>query len=154
MNFDFDNINMNIKNKTYRLIGVGSGRLVYDMGNEYVVKAAKNKRGIVQNKEEHQIASMVHNNIFAKVIATSEDFNYLIMEKAEKINNISEVWNYYSVKNNRELFELEQFSQLTTKYNLLYHDLFRCNSWGLIKGKPVIIDFGFTKEVMRYYRFF
>lgn len=154
MNVDFDNISMNLKKKSYRLIGVGSGRLVYDMGNEYVVKVAKNKRGIVQNKAEHQITSKAHNNIFAKVIAISENFIYLIMEKAEKIKHVSEVWNYYSVKNNRELFELKEFCDLTTKYNLLYSDLFRANSWGLVKGRPVIIDFGFTKEVVRYYRLF
>jgi hypothetical protein len=154
MGIDFEIIKNNIENKKYHLIGSGSGRNVYDLENGYVVKAARNKRGLVQNKAEYQIASTNPSPVFARIEAVSEDFHYLIMEKAERINSISEVWRYYSVKNHKELFHLEEFHDLAMKNNLLLADLRRSTSWGMIKGKPVIIDFGFTKEVSKYYTLF
>ncbi|MDF2941747.1 MAG: hypothetical protein K0S01_605 [Herbinix sp.] len=151
MGVDFDNIRLNIKKESYDLIGTGSGRRVFDLNNGYVVKMAKNRKGIAQNKVEYQISSTAHTKIFAKVLAVSDDFIYLIMEKAEKINYISDVWKYYHVRNNRELFRLNEFRNLTSKYGLLLPDLCRPYSWGLIGGRPTIIDFGFTKEVRRRY---
>lgn len=151
---DFDDIRMKVKKKSYHLIGSGSGREVFDLENGYVAKIAKNRRGLAQNKAEKQIASMNHSKLFAKIIAVSEDFIYLIMEKADRINNFSYVLKYFNVKNNRELFRLEEFRDCTIKYRLLLPDLYRRSSWGIINGRPVIIDFGFTKEVRKYYSFF
>lgn len=151
MAIDFKDIKINIEKKTYPLIGTGTGRNVYDLENGYVVKTARNRRGLAQNKAEHQIAASDHSHIFAKVIAVSEDQRYLIMEKAERINSLSEVWGYYHVRNNRELFRLKKFREAYSKNNLLLPDLGRKNSWGKVRGKPVIIDFGFTREVSRYY---
>lgn len=154
MGFDFEIIQNNINNNKYQLLGAGSGRYVYDLNNGYVVKAAKNRKGIVQNKAESEIASSDRSHIFAKVLDVSQDFHFLIMEKADRITSFAEVWRYYNVRNNRELFRLEEFRATLKKHNLLPADLHRQTSWGLIKGKPVIIDFGFTKEVSKYYTFF
>lgn len=154
MGIDFKYIKKNIEMKKYRLIGSGSGRHVYDLDNGYVVKMAKNRKGLVQNKAEYQIASTNHSHIFARIAAVSEDFLYLIMEKAERIESISEVLNYYHVRNYGELFRLDNFQSVIKENNLLLADLRRRNSWGLVKGKPVIIDFGFTKEVSKYYTLF
>ncbi len=151
MNVNFDNISKNIKENKYGYIGSGSGRLVYDLNNGYVVKKAKNKKGLMQNKTEYNIASTNHSRILARITAVSDDFNYLIMEKADKLKSISEVWKYYDVANFKELFALEEFKSLSNKNDLLVVDLRRLTSWGLVKGKPVIIDFGFTKEVSRLY---
>lgn len=155
MHIDFDEISLNIKNRAYPIIGSGSGRLVLDLGNGYVVKKAKNKKGLAQNMAEHRIASMDHSNLFAKIVAVSEDFIYLVMEKAMKIYHISVVWKFFNVKNNRELFRLKEFCDIMTKYNLLFSDLRRSINWGLINDRPVIIDYGFTREVKhRYYSLF
>jgi hypothetical protein len=151
MRIDFDHIRQKIDENKYPVLGFGTGRTVYDADNGYVVKVARNKKGIVQNKAEQQISSQDEDDIFAKILAVSEDSKYLIMEKAEKVNSISEVWKYYNVHSNRELFRLEQFRGLTTKYGLLYADLYRKDSWGLVKEKPLIIDFGFTRETRKYY---
>lgn len=154
MGIDFEYIGKNIENKKYQLIGMGSGRYVYDLGNGYVVKMARNKRGLLQNKAEYQIASANHSRILARIQAVSDDFHYLIMEKADKIREISEVLQYYEVHNFRELFRLEDFKEFTKKNELVLVDLRRLNSWGMVKGKPVIIDFGFTREVSKYYHRF
>lgn len=148
---DFDAISHNINMHKYALIGSGSGRHVFDLDNGYVVKTAKNRKGIVQNKAEYQIASMSSSDLFAKIIAISDNSNFLIMKKAERIGSISIVWRYFHVNSNHELFRLNIFEDFTTKYRLLLGDLCRKSSWGIIDGKPVIIDYGFTKDTRKYY---
>lgn len=151
MKIDFDEIKLKINEGTYHFIDSGSGRKVFDLGNGFVVKIAKNRRGIAQNKVEYQIASTDDSSIFAKIPDVSEDFYMLIMEKAERINSISEVWRYYNVKSNQELFQLEELKNISRKYDLLFADLRRPINWGMIQGRPVIIDYGFTREIRRKY---
>lgn len=148
----FDQIMFNVTRGYYRYIGSGSCREVFDMGNGYVIKVAKNKAGIAQNKAEYKISYNDHSNLFAKVIQASNDFDLLIMEKAKKINNILYVWKYFNVTSKRELFNLKELQAIHRRYNLLLGDFERESSWGIINGRPVIIDYGFTREVeQRYY---
>lgn len=147
----FNYIILNIRLGYYRYIGSGSGRQVYDMGNGYVVKIAKNEAGIAQNKSEYNISTNDYSNLFAKVVKVSNNFNLLIMEKAEKINNISYVWDYFDVTNKRELFNIKELQNIKNNYNLLLGDFGKKSSWGTINGRPVIIDYGFTKEVEKKY---
>ena len=151
---DFDHISENINKRKYRLIGSGSGRLVFDLDNGYVVKVAKNRRGIAQNVAEYNIAAMKSSDMFAKIIGISENSRYLVMEKAERIKSISDIWDYYHVNNNYELFRLDILKDFGAKYNLLYGDLCRKSSWGFVNNKPKIIDYGFTRETKKYYSMF
>ena len=122
------------------------------MGNGYVVKVAKNKAGIAQNKLEFKISYYDQSNIFAKVIRASNNFLLLIMQKADKINNISDVLEYFNVTGKSELFDLEELQNIENSYHLLLDDLYKKSSWGMINGRLVIIDYGFTREVKnRYY---
>lgn len=147
----FNQIMLNITRGYYRYIGSGSGRKVFDLGNGYVIKVAKNKAGIAQNKSEYKISFYNHSNLFAKVIQASNNFNLLIMQKANKINNISYVWKYFNVTSQREFLNLKELQNIERNYNLLLDDLARESSWGTINGRPVIIDYGFTREVQQSY---
>lgn len=148
----FDQIMFNIKRGCYRYIGSGSGREVFDLGNGYVIKAAKNIAGIAQNKCEYIISSNDNSNLFAKVIQVSNDFTLLIMQKADKIYDISHVWEYFNVTSERELLESKELQNIKRRYNLVLEDFDRESSWGMINGRLVIIDYGFTREVSeRYY---
>lgn len=148
----FNQIMLNIRRGYYRYIGSGSGRQVFDLGNGYVIKVAKNKAGIAQNKSEYKISSNDHSNLFAKVIQASNDFKLLIMQKADKIYNISYVWKYFNLTSKMELFNSKELQNITRRYDLLLADLDRESSWGMINGRPVIIDYGFTSAVkQRYY---
>lgn len=149
--FDFDGIGEKIKEGSFRLIGRGSGRLVYDLDNGYVVKAARNQKGLAQNKVEHQIFSVEKSKYFARILDVSENYEYLIMEKGKRIKSLSAVREYYNVKYNNEIFLIKELQDIINKYNLLLPDLYRTDSWGIINDKPVIIDYGFTKEVKRKY---
>jgi hypothetical protein len=42
-------------NKKFKLLDKGSARIVYLIGDKYVLKLAKNKKGIYQNKKEIEI---------------------------------------------------------------------------------------------------
>jgi len=152
MIIDFNQIRSNLTQGYYRYIGSGSGRQVFDLGNGYVVKVAKNAAGIAQNKAEYKISFNDHSNLFAKVIQASNDFRLIIMRKANKISNISYVWKYFNVTSKGELFNLNELQNIKKRYNLLLNDLDRVSSWGTITGRLVIIDYGFTREVKnRYY---
>lgn len=140
-----------MKQVLYRYIGSGSGRKVFDLGNGYVVKVAKNMAGIAQNRAEHHISFRDNSNLFAKVIEVSGDFQFLIMKKADRINNFAHVLKYFNVSNNQELVRLKEMQTIQWKYNLLLADLCRNSSWGIIDGVPVIIDYGFTAQVQRRY---
>ncbi|WP_300381641.1 hypothetical protein [Clostridium sp.] len=145
---------LNMKLGIYRYIGSGSSRKVFDLGNGYVVKVAKNNAGFAQNKMEYKISSTDTSNLFANVIQASDDFYALVMQKADKINNFSYVSDYFKVRNIAEVLRLKEFQDIYYKYNLLLNDLRTINNWGIINGRPVIIDYGFTKEIReRYYSF-
>jgi len=147
----FNLIMFNIRRGYYRYIGSGSSRNVFDLGNGYVIKVAKNMAGIAQNKLEYNISYYDKSDLFAKVVQASNDFYFLIMEKADKIDNISEVFEYFNVSDKKGLFHLKKLQNIKKNYNLLLADFERKSNWGIIKGRPVIIDYGFTKEVSQKY---
>lgn len=151
MEVDFKQIVSKIRKRSYKCIGSGSGRRVFDLGNGYVVKVAKNIRGIAQNEAEYNISSMTDSHLFAKIPCVSEKYGLLIMEKAESIRDISYVWKYFNVKSNRELLQVEELKDISSKFNLLLADFGRSVNWGKINGRPVIIDYGFTQKVRKKY---
>lgn len=150
---DFDKVNFNIRNRYYRYIGSGSGRRVYDLGNGYVIKVAKNTKGIAQNKAEYQISLNDASDLFAKITQVSENFNFLIMEKAERIKDFSSVLKYFDAKSKSGFFRSDKMKHIYSKHDLLPADLCRTSNWGIIKNRPVIIDYGFTRIVKKKYYF-
>ncbi len=147
----FRMISSNIKKGLYRQIGKGSGRIVYDLDNGQVIKAAMNVKGVAQNIEEYRVSSIDRSNLFARIYDVSDDYQYLVMDKAENVTDISDVWNYFGVTGNNELFQNFRLRNLSEKYNLLIWDFGRAVNWGIIGGKPVIIDYGFTRRVRKRY---
>ena len=111
------------------------------------------KRGKLKNQVEHQIALDDRSNIFAKIIQISEDHKWLIMERADKIKSMSQVWEYFNVKNNRELFKIAELKDITFKYDLLVADLYRPTNWGKVDDRFVIIDYGFNRKVKKKFYF-
>lgn len=151
--FIFSNeIMQGIRQGKYKYIGDGSGRVVFDMKNGYVVKVAKNMAGIAQNKAEYKISKNDNSRIFAEVVQASNDYYFIIMKKAEKVNNMYYVWLYFNAWNERDFLRRYEIQEVRNKYNLLLGDLKKKSSWGIVDGKAVIIDYGFTKEVRdKYY---
>ena len=78
-------------------------------------------------------------------------YHYLFMEKAGTIADFSYVRDYFHVRTNKELFQLNDFKYIPRKYNLLVTDLCRPVNWGILHSRPVIIDYGFTGRIRRKY---
>lgn len=141
----------NLNLEQYPKLGSGSGRKVYDLKDGNVLKAAKNVKGYAQNQVEYIISEMDDSELFAKVSLISENSRFLIMQKAAPITDFAIVRSYFHVNTNYELFCLNNLSYIPCKYNLLISDLCRPANWGLLKGRPVIIDYGFTGRIRRQY---
>ena len=147
----FSQIKFNLRRGHYRHIGSGSSRDVFDLDNGYVLKVAKNRAGIAQNESEYNISYFDNSGLFAKVIEVSNNFKFLIMEKADKVYYMSDVLEYFKVRSKRQLLKLKELQDIRRNYNLVLGDLQRKSSWGMINGKPIIIDYGFTREVKSKY---
>lgn len=150
-NYDFIEIKKKMKDNTLKILGYGSGRKVYDLDDGYVVKYAKNRRGLAQNKAEYSISLELDSEYFAKIVNCSEDFSMIIMVKAEKVNRLKDVRKYYQVKNNMQLKNIEDIKNACAKYRIHFNDFTRAANWGYIDGRPKIIDYGFTIEVKKRY---
>ncbi|WP_294351762.1 hypothetical protein [uncultured Clostridium sp.] len=146
-----NNILLNISRGYYKYIGEGSSRIVYDLGNRYVLKVAKNSAGIAQNKSEYKISSYDETNLFAKIVLVDDDFKFVIMEKATKLYSMYYVFDYFGVDNKTQFSKLYEIQKIMIKYNLVLGDLLRKSSWGMLRGRPVIIDYGYTNEVRKKY---
>ena len=91
-------------------IGSGSGRIVYDIDGQKVLKLAKNAKGIAQNKAEAGIGYYGDTQHIVTIIYdNADDDSWLIAEKAKKVNEkrIKELTSipslndlYYYLRNN------------------------------------------------------
>lgn len=147
MYIDIYHILYGIECGMYRYIGAGSARKVYDLNNGFVIKIARNIKGIAQNEAEFLISNDDESSLFAKVYFLSDDYKYLIMEKANGIKSEKELLNYFKIQNKKHLKSNEDIKEVHDKYNLVWADLYKFTSWGKIKDKLVLIDYGYTKEI-------
>jgi len=152
MEYNFEELIAGLKTHKYKLIGIGSSRKVYDLNDGYVIKVAKDIRGIYQNQIENKIYLSRKSNFFAEVVAVSEDNKCLIMPKAKRIKNIHTVYKYYKVNSMNSLFMLDHLRDDIASKKLSKVDIGRPSSWGFINDVPVIIDYGLTHNIyMKYY---
>ena len=147
MYIDIYHILYGIECGMYRYIGAGSARKVYDLNNGFVIKIARNIKGIAQNEAEFLISNDDESSLFAKVYFLSDDYKYLIMEKANGIKSEKELLNYFKIQNKKQLKSNEEIKEVHDKYNFVLADLYKFTSWGKIKDKLVLIDYGYTKEI-------
>ena len=141
---DFEIIKKNFRRGMYRYIGSGSSRRVFDLRNGFVVKVAMNRGGFSQNQVEYNVYHQEHSDLFAPILAISEDAKFLIMKKGKKLKNLRQVLRYFGVNNMRQLVSNPYFIRIREEYGLCKGDLVRRSSWGLIDHVPVLIDYGFT----------
>jgi hypothetical protein len=153
MTVDFDEIMLNLRRRAYRQIGSGSGRNVYDIGDGYVAKVARNRKGLAQNEAEYEISVADESGLFANIIDATPNLRITIMEKAVPLHSFSTVWRYFGVRSNRQLYNIPLIQSTMARHSLIFPDLCRAQNWGVVNGRPVIIDYGFTTSVNRRYYF-
>ena len=74
-------------NENLQRIGGGSGRIVYDIDGEKVLKLAKNTKGVAQNGAEAGAGYYRDTqHIVTEIFDSADDDTWLISEKAKKVN--------------------------------------------------------------------
>lgn len=125
------------KRKGKSFLGEGSSRTVYEIDG-YIIKKAKNKRGRVECANESWLYENIVDAIKPYLCPVLTFINgHIIMQKAETLS--------------KELFENEVKNTfqhvidfLVDTYDIDDFDLYHHFNWGLLDGKPVIIDYGHT----------
>lgn len=151
VDFDLDKIQSKLRQHAYEQVGSGSGRNVYDIGGGFVAKVARNQRGIAQNEAEYRISLSDSSGLFASIITATPDLRVTIMAKAEPLEHFCAVLRYFRVRDKRELYKIPLIYSALRRHRLVFPDLCRVQNWGVVNGRPVIVDYGFTTPVKRKY---
>lgn len=73
---------LNYASKFFKMLGHGSARCAFDMGDGKVLKVSRSEVGDAQNKAE-VISEYDQYVIFTKIFSHDSDYGWVIMEKAE-----------------------------------------------------------------------
>lgn len=146
MSPDFDLIRSGVRSGSFRYLGYGAGRRVYDMGNGYVVKVARNPFGFRQNRSEYRLSLQHQGDLLAKVAGASVGYQLLVMQAATTMRDLQPVLDYYHVAMKRDLAAVPELVGLVNKHHLLMKEFLAARNWGLINNRPVIIDYGFVRR--------
>jgi hypothetical protein len=162
------------------VLGEGQGRIVYRLGNGKVLKVAKNEGGVGQNQAEASVCASSADvvSLFPKVFEHSQAWFWLLTEEAQemteeafrsltglpwkmfwsalkgafsgKASNVTQQdqQNYAQASAN-QFFARVVKAIRDCKYEP--GDIAKLDSWGIVNGKPVIIDSGFTEAVNKSY---
>ena len=108
-----------LANEELSRMGSGTGRIVYDLGDDKVFKLAKNIKGIAQNEVEIDISSFsFNNNIVTKVDKYDDNGEWLIVEKSKKVSekvikeitgipSLDDLWKFLKNKtSNEDMFKI------------------------------------------------
>lgn len=105
---DIRSFNGKIKlaDQNFKRVGSGSGRVVYSITDDRVLKLAKNSKGIAQNQVESNIGDdYTAKHIVANVFDSADDNSWVLAEKSKKVTEkrIKELTNIPS------LWDLQKF---------------------------------------------
>lgn len=140
-----------------------SGRIVFKLTDNLVVKFAKNKKWIAQNKTESFISSKITSQYFAKILYTSKNYACVVQERAEPFvdnHNLNEqkffhyMWEKiddflyylrmkkeYNPKNAFAKLVFNEISIIVNEFYLESYELAALESWWFLNDIPVIIDY-------------
>jgi hypothetical protein len=177
-NLAISNTYKNVAGGKEEVPGTGSSRQVFDIGNDRVLKLAKNKAGIAQNTMEMRIQNS--NPLFAKIFDVDKKGLWVIAEKItpfksgefEDFTEIPEIINekefinkfhkldeatLRDIKKDLRLSDkatiiLKQMIMAALKYNLLLGDTLDPKHWGLnSSGEMKLYDYGLDNKLFDTY---
>ena len=161
----------------FTLIGSGTSRYVYDIGNNTIIKVPQNERGIWQNESEiHLYRENSCNPLllplenkgdnclwvsYKKVNLINEENKHLFKEYHDvhfhELRGLIMDINFklkkkeiiYSKSNNTFIRSIEDF--LINNKILFVHDLFDLKNWGYINNQIYLIDYGMNNDTYKKY---
>lgn len=149
----------------------GSSRVVYLTNKGTIVKLAKNEKGLAQNEVESN--PKMKSKYINKILRSAKNNSWIETEKLEKIKEkqFEEMtgvnFKLFSAAISYGLKDMagtshekpsdfddvkssdvyKEMLSLGKKFKLMPGDMARISSWGVLKGHPVLIDAGLTREV-------
>lgn len=163
-------------------IGKGSSRVAFTIpynGRDTVLKIAMNRKGLAQNQAESELLSdgyIRSMDIVIPMIDYDEQggrVSWIHTEKAQQISQ-KQLESYFGtvpmtqvVRYVKDLIDginiivpdmlqdseyFHDLRDLVENFDLPLGDFVPAHNWGLYKGRPVIIDLGFTVETAKLYQ--
>lgn len=161
-------------------LGVGSSREVFEIDSNWVIKVAKNDKGLAQNNVESDYSAIRMFDFLPKIKDNDDEDRWLIVENCEKITQkefekltkisfklFSQFLREYEsieIRRRKIMFSEEIHKMLDDEdsfvygvrdllgnFDMLPGDFEKINSFGKSANKIKIIDWGFTKNVHKTY---
>ena len=186
--FDFNQLNsldkfsqrIKFAKEHLKEIGHGSSRVVFELSPYFVLKLAKNEKGLIQNSTETD--KELHKT-YSDIIPNLKDFDkndyWLVVEKCNKVSKekfkqlsginfdlfgkalkevhylqngrIEELSDDVKELENSDNYFFELLKKFMEDFDMFYKDLANISSWGESKGKLKLIDYGLTQEAYDTY---
>ena len=164
-------------NSNFIAIGTGTGRKVYDIGQGRVLKLALNRKGVAQNSVETDKAMHDwHGTLLPKIYDTDKDDKWLICDLAvaakskdfARLLGVSMDTLFYYIEYKMDAHpstqtmklsgelgigarylssKVQEIIDLIINFDLMYRDITRKGSWGIIGDRLVLRDFGLSQAV-------
>jgi hypothetical protein len=126
-------------------IGEGISRVTYGINERFVAKFDKNLDGLDQSKLEYKIYNHSGSRL-KKHLCTIIWYRpgMLVMPRAIPLTSITPMKKIDIHSMGLDGGAMEDLRHSVKKYDLLYDDIIDTSSWGLLNGRPVLIDYGCT----------
>lgn len=141
--------------KQLPIIGTGSSRRVFDLGNGHVIKLAINPKGLAQNNTESDyLISSHYSEFFNPAIDSHPDNYWIVTHKADRLTREHTLSQFkvglYDFLDRWSDF-LPEILNICYEFNLHRHDLAKRSTWGVVDNKIKVIDFGVSNFVYKHY---
>lgn len=163
--------------RNFRQLGAGSSRIAYEYTSHSVIKAAANKRGLLQNEAEVEIyTNPLYKPLVAKIFDFDPNYRWLVSEPVRSIRSNVEFKKYtgmelyeltyiasklatdhvlepyliekYDAMTQRGVEILEALVPIVKNSGLIIADLEELEHWGITAdNRVVILDYGWTYDV-------
>ena len=142
------NMSINEINQKFTFLGEGISRSVFAVNNKYVIKVAKGREGLYQNKIEKYVyihAGKRLRKYLCPILWWRPGM--LVMPKAIQLSSLISEEFVDLKKIRKEANSYKEINELAEKFYLLYEDIEAVSSWGIINDIPVLIDYGCTTQI-------
>lgn len=164
---------INIAKENFDFLGEGSSRVVFKLSDDYVIKIAKNDKGIAQNLSE--MRPELQTSVTNKILVGDKKGSYIITSFAEDITekefeeltdmnfkqfsaailykfNQEDEKNFPKPRDYEEIKKNEYFKKmidLIVHHDLLEGDAVRISSYGKIGNKVKLVDYGLDRDIYK-----
>lgn len=140
-------MNLSEIKKRFTFLGEGISRSVYAINNDYVIKIAKGREGLYQNRVEKYVYTHANKTLKAYLCPILwHKPGMIVMPRAIPLSQItnSEFVDLKSIRSEQNAYR--DLLYLSKKFYLFFEDIESTSSWGLLNNIPVLIDYGCTSE--------